>query len=37
MLIEPDGDNTVSVTHHGLVEATQGYEIDAYCTPTIRL
>jgi len=37
MLIELGNDNTVSVTHHGLVDATQGYEIDALYTPTFRL
>ena len=37
MLIELSDDNTVSVTHHGLVGATQGYEIDALYTPTFRL
>ena len=37
MLIELGDDNMVSVTHHGLVDATQGYEIDALYTPTFRL
>jgi len=37
MLIELGDDNTVSVTHHGLVDATQGYEIDALYTPTFCL
>jgi len=37
MRIELGDDNTVSVTHHGLVDATQGYEIDALYTPTFRL
>jgi len=36
MLIELGDDNTVRVTHHGLVDATQGYEIDAHHTPTFR-
>jgi len=37
MLIELGDDNMVSVTHHGLVDATQGCEIDALYTPTFRL
>jgi len=37
MLIELGDDNTVWVTHHGLVDTTQGYEIDALYTPTFHL
>jgi len=37
MLIELGDDNTVSVTHHVLVDATQGYVIDALYTPRFRL
>jgi len=37
MLIELGNDSTVSVTHRGLVDATQGDEIDALYTPTFRL
>jgi hypothetical protein len=37
MLIELGEENTVRVTHHGLVDATQGYEIDPLYTPTFLL
>jgi hypothetical protein len=37
MLFELADDNTVSVTHHGLVDATQGYEINTLYTSTFRL
>jgi len=37
MLIELGDDNTVRVTHHGLVDATQGYEIDTLYSRTFRL
>jgi hypothetical protein len=37
MLIELSDDNMVRVTHHGLVDATQGYKINALYTATFRL
>jgi len=37
MYIELGDDNMVRVTHHGLVDATQGYKIDALYTPTFHL
>jgi hypothetical protein len=36
ILIELGDDNTVSVTHPGHVDATQGYKIDALHTPTLH-
>jgi len=35
-VIQLGDDNTVRVTHHGLGDTTQGYEIDAFYTPTLR-
>jgi len=37
MVIELGDDNTVWITHHWLVDATQGFEIDALDTPTSGL
>jgi hypothetical protein len=37
MFIELGDDNMVRVIHHGLVDATQGYKIDALYTPTFHL
>jgi hypothetical protein len=36
-LIVLGDDSMVSITHHGLVDASQGYEMDALYTPTFRL
>jgi hypothetical protein len=37
IVIELGDDNSVTATHYGFVDVIQGYQVEAFLTPTFRL